>query len=182
KAAETVPTPSQRLLKDALDGFRRAGEIEFKPPEKVIKDALDWSRTNVETATKSSKKTIETALRGLRQAIDPTGPDNLQDIVELCQNTPASAHLQLDPSLARGLSYYTGAIMEVTVPDLTGSLGGGGRYDNLIGMFLGRDVPACGFSLGLERIIYVMTERGMFPESVVAAPVDVMVTVWNEQS
>ena len=69
----------------------------------------------------------------------------------------------IDPSLARGLSYYTGAIMEMAVPDLAGSLGGGGRYDNLIGMFLGRDVPACGFSLGLERIIVVMTERGMFP-------------------
>ena len=43
------------------------------------------------------------------------------------------------------------------MPDLAGSLGGGGRYDNLVGMFLGRDVPACGFSLGLERIIVVMT-------------------------
>ena len=54
------------------------------------------------------------------------------------------------------------------MPDLAGSLGGGGRYDNLVGMFLGRDVPACGFSLGLERIIVVMTERGMFPAAVVA--------------
>ena len=54
------------------------------------------------------------------------------------------------------------------MPDLAGSLGGGGRYDNLIGMFLGRDVPACGFSLGLERIIVVMTERNMFPPSVAA--------------
>ena len=76
--------------------------------------------------------------------------------------TPAAGRIRLDPSLARGLSYYTGAIMEIAV-DGIGSLGGGGRYDNLIGMFLGRDVPACGFSLGLERIIVVMTERGMFP-------------------
>src|SRR5207245_6325518 len=128
------------------------------------------------------KKTIETALRGLRQAIDPTGPDNLQDIVELCQNTPASAHLQLDPSLARGLSYYTGAIMEVTVPDLTGSLGGGGRYDNLIGMFLGRDVPACGLSLGLERIIVVMPKRTMFPAAVATGAVDGLVRLWNGDS
>ncbi len=72
--------------------------------------------------------------------------------------------------------------MEITVPDLAGSLGGGGRYDNLVGMFLGRDVPACGFSLGLERIIVVMTERGMFPDSIAGGGVDVMVTVWNDDS
>ncbi|HEX8847787.1 MAG TPA: His/Gly/Thr/Pro-type tRNA ligase C-terminal domain-containing protein, partial [Pyrinomonadaceae bacterium] len=62
------------------------------------------------------------------------------------------------------------------------SLGGGGRYDNLVGMFSGQDVPACGFSLGLERIIVVMTEREMFPQALVAAPADVMVTIWDEAS
>ena len=66
--------------------------------------------------------------------------------------------------------------------DLPGSLGGGGRYDNLVGMFLGHDVPACGFSLGLERIIVVMTEREMFPAKLVNSPADVMVTIWNEES
>ncbi len=96
--------------------------------------------------------------------------------------TPAAGHVSFVPRLARGLSYYTGAIMEITVPDLAGSLGGGGRYDNLVGMFLGRDVPACGFSLGLERIIVVMTERGMFPDSIAGGGVDVMVTVWNDDS
>jgi histidyl-tRNA synthetase len=70
--------------------------------------------------------------------------------------------------------------MEIAVPDLAGSLGGGGRYDNLVGMFLGRDVPACGFSLGLERIIVVMTERKMFPAKVSRAAVDVMIAVLHE--
>ena len=107
---------------------------------------------------------------------------NLAEIVALIQKTPAAGRIRVDPSLARGLSYYTGAIMEVSVPDLAGSLGGGGRYDNLIGMFLGRDVPACGFSLGLERIIYVMTERNMFPASVAGGAVDVMVTIWNAET
>ncbi|HEX6625962.1 MAG TPA: His/Gly/Thr/Pro-type tRNA ligase C-terminal domain-containing protein, partial [Pyrinomonadaceae bacterium] len=98
----------------------------------------------------------------------------------------AAAHgtldrIKIDPSLARGLSYYTGAIMEISVPDLAGSLGGGGRYDNLVGMFSGRDVPACGFSLGLERIVVVMTEREMFPPELVDAPADVLVTLWNEE-
>jgi histidyl-tRNA synthetase len=72
--------------------------------------------------------------------------------------------------------------MEINVKDLAGSLGGGGRYDNLVGMFLGTAVPACGFSLGLERIIVVMTERGMFPEALASSPADVMISVWNEES
>src|SRR5437667_1254196 len=101
---------------------------------------------------------------------------DLGAIVQFAEGTPAAGRIRVDPSLARGLSYYTGTIMEIAVPDLAGSLGGGGRYDNLIGMFLGRDVPACGFSLGLERIIVVMTERSMFPPEVSRAPVDVVVT------
>ena len=60
--------------------------------------------------------------------------------------------------------------MEIVVPDLRGSLGGGGRYDNLVGMFLGQPVPACGFSLGLERILVVMAERDMFPPARAARP------------
>jgi len=107
---------------------------------------------------------------------------DLAEIVRLSASTSAGRHIRLDPSLARGLSYYTGAIMEIAVPDLAGSLGGGGRYDNLIGMFLGRDVPACGFSLGLERIIFVMTERNMFPPAVARGAVDVMVTIWNHET
>jgi len=108
--------------------------------------------------------------------------DELGEIVKLAQATPAEGRIRIDPSLARGLSYYTGAIMEIAVPELAGSLGGGGRYDNLIGMFLGRDVPATGFSLGLERIIVVMTERDMFPPSIGRGPADVMVAVWNDEA
>ncbi len=103
-------------------------------------------------------------------------------ILQLAADTPAAACVAFVPRLARGLSYYTGAIMEISVPDLAGSLGGGGRYDNLVGMFLGRDVPACGFSLGLERIIVVMSERGMFPAHLASSHADVMVTIWNRES
>jgi len=109
---------------------------------------------------------------------DDAALTNLREIVSLAESSLAVAHLRIDPSLARGLSYYTGAIMEIAVEGI-GSLGGGGRYDGLVGMFLGRDVPACGFSLGLERIIVVMTERGMFPAGVAGSGVDLMVTIWN---
>jgi histidyl-tRNA synthetase len=107
------------------------------------------------------------------------GLDELEQIMRYVAGTAAAGRVAVDPSLARGLSYYTGAIMEIAVPDLAGSLGGGGRYDNLVGMFLGEQVPACGFSLGLERIIVVMTERGMFPASVGARHADVIVTLWS---
>ena len=110
------------------------------------------------------------------------GIDELRSVVKLSAAYGADMRIKIDPSLARGLSYYTGAIMEISVPDLAGSLGGGGRYDNLVGMFSGKDVPACGFSLGLERIIVVMTERGMFPENLSDAPADVMVTIWSEET
>ncbi|HEY0348471.1 MAG TPA: ATP phosphoribosyltransferase regulatory subunit, partial [Pyrinomonadaceae bacterium] len=108
--------------------------------------------------------------------------DQLNEIVELAKQTPAAGRIRFDPSLARGLSYYTGAIMEIAVPDLAGSLGGGGRYDNLIGMFLGKDVPACGFSLGLERIIVVMSEREMFPPRISESGADIMVVLTEPES
>ena len=104
---------------------------------------------------------------------------NIAEIMRLVEATVARGHVKLTPRLARGLSYYTGAIMEVAVPDLAGSLGGGGRYDGLIGMFSGENIPACGFSLGLERILVVMTERNMFPAAVATAAADVMVTLFE---
>ena len=110
------------------------------------------------------------------------GVDELQSILEFTEASGIGGRVKIDPTLARGLSYYTGAIMEINVKDLAGSLGGGGRYDNLVGMFLGQDVPACGFSLGLERILVVMTERNMFPPRLESSPADVMVAIWNEES
>lgn len=108
--------------------------------------------------------------------------DDLGKIISFIENSGCKNNVIIDPSLARGLSYYTGTIMEVNVPDLAGSLAGGGRYDELIGMFGKEQIPACGVSLGLERILVVMDERGMFPEDLQAASADVMVTIWDEDS
>lgn len=107
------------------------------------------------------------------------GIEELRSILRYAAAAGVASKIEIDPTLARGLSYYTGAIMEISVKDLPGSLGGGGRYDNLIGRFAGNDVPACGFSLGLERIIVVMTERAMFPLAVGNSS-EVMVAIWNE--
>ena len=90
------------------------------------------------------------------------GARELQELFSATASGPAASHLVFDPTLARGLSYYTGPIFEISCAGLSGSMGGGGRYDNLIGMFGKQQIPAVGFSLGLERVLLVMEERGMF--------------------
>lgn len=78
--------------------------------------------------------------------------DAYADLLALRAALPAST-LVFDPTLVRGMGYYTGTIFEIAHPELPYSLGGGGRYDGMIGRFLGTDVPACGFSIGFERIV-----------------------------
>ena len=114
--------------------------------------------------------------------IGKEGLDELKSIVNLSKNTWASQNILIDPLLARGLSYYTGAIMEVDVGKEIGSLGGGGRYDGLIGMFGKEQIPACGFSLGLERILFIMDERNMFPADLQNASAQLLVTIWNGET
>ncbi len=71
-----------------------------------------------------------------------------------------SFELVFDPTLVRGMSYYTGTIFEIAMPEFGGSCGGGGRYDKMVGKFTGKDVPACGFSIGFERIVMLLQESG----------------------
>jgi histidyl-tRNA synthetase len=158
-AARGVDRQSAGRLLDAfadrLDGPARSGEATH--------DAMTaWARAQVG-----------------EHADGNAAVSNVAEILRLCRATSAGDHVLLDPSLARGLSYYTGAIMEVAVADLAGSLGGGGRYDGLIGMFGSDAIPACGFSLGLERILVVMGERKMFPPGLQRASADVMVTLFD---
>ena len=87
--------------------------------------------------------------------------DSLKEIAACVNDTKAAEFaLVFDPTLVRGMSYYTGTIFEIAMPELGGSCGGGGRYDKMIGKFTGKDVPACGFSIGFERIILLLLESG----------------------
>lgn len=86
---------------------------------------------------------------------------NLREIIETVDATKtAEFDLVFDPTIVRGMSYYTGTIFEVAMPQLGISAGGGGRYDHMVEKFTGKDVPACGFSIGFERIILILMEQG----------------------
>lgn len=80
------------------------------------------------------------------------------DLLALRAALPDAA-IEFDPTLVRGMGYYTGTIFEIAHPDYSSSLGGGGRYDHMIGRFLGHEVPACGFSIGFERIVDLLAVR-----------------------
>ena len=103
----------------------------------------------------------------LGEYLDPDVAKNMTEIATAVNATKAAEFtLVFDPTLVRGMSYYTGTIFEIAMPELGAACGGGGRYDQMIGKFTGRDVPACGFSIGFERIILLLMESGFkIPES-----------------
>lgn len=93
--------------------------------------------------------------------LDQEVADSLTEIATAVNATKnAEFTLVFDPTLVRGVSYYTGTIFEIAMPELGAACGGGGRYDKMIGKFTGNDVPACGFSIGFERIILLLMESG----------------------
>lgn len=113
-------------------------------------------------------KNMEEAENGLQYLADTLGDfleegvkQSLSEIIESVSATKeAEFEMVFDPTLVRGMSYYTGTIFEIAMPEFGGSCGGGGRYDKMVGKFTGNDVPACGFSIGFERIILLLMESG----------------------
>ena len=97
----------------------------------------------------------------LKDILDPSVTEGLQEIIDSVSATKSSDFkMVFDATLVRGMSYYTGTIFEIAIPEYGGSCGGGGRYDKMVGKFTGKDVPACGFSIGFERIIMLLLENG----------------------
>ena len=97
----------------------------------------------------------------LGEALDPAVAESMKEIAAAVNAAKeADFALVFDPTLVRGMSYYTGTIFEIAIPEFGGSCGGGGRYDEMIGKFTGQNVPACGFSIGFERIILLLMEQG----------------------
>lgn len=110
-------------------------------------------------------------------AVGQSGLDEVDRVLELLDGQVAGGSIGWAPMLARGLSYYTGPVFEVVHDDLDATITGGGRYDGLIGMFSGNEVPATGASLGIERILLLLADR-----ATQASGPDVVVTVMDDDT
>ncbi len=176
---------------------RAAGASERETPvliavdklDKIGRDGVDKELAGIglDEASRATLWEILDVPRGLEATLDALAPKLdaegqegvavLRDVVALAraQGVP-DEQLQVDPTLARGLDYYTGPVFETEVREpRIGSVSGGGRYDGLVGMFGGQRIPAVGVSLGLERLITVMEELGMVTATGTTA--DVLVVV-----
>lgn len=120
------------------------GEILAAVEPKLAGDGIQLTRDEI--------------LSVLPEGIPGDGVTNLTDLGEALRGAlPDGVELRFDPTLVRGMGYYTGTIFEVAHPESGSSVGGGGRYDGMVGRFLGQDVPAVGFSIGFERVVDLIT-------------------------
>ena len=112
-------------------------------------------------AVEEAQDSVSCLMDRLGDYLDAEVMASFREILTSVKATKAdSFELVFDPTLVRGMSYYTGTIFEIAMPEFGGSCGGGGRYDKMVGKFTGNDVPACGFSIGFERIVLLLMESG----------------------
>ena len=130
-------------------------------------EEMGYLKENVETYLQLFKDVAPdvTGIRFLKEKLGDCLSEETADSMEMIISSVETAkecefNIKFDPTLVRGQSYYTGTIFEVTMDDFGGSVAGGGRYDKMIGNFTGNNVPACGFTIGFERIILLLMENG----------------------
>ncbi len=152
---DTVFIILDKMDKIGLDGV--AEELEKEGYAKASVDKYLALFKGVENADNGIKYLAE-ELKGF---LEPEVEQNLLEIIGSVEaSKTADFKMVFDPTLVRGMSYYTGTIFEIAMPELGAACGGGGRYDKMVGKFTGNDVPACGFSIGFERIILLLMESG----------------------
>ena len=152
---DTVFIILDKMDKIGLDGVK-AELVEAGFGEDIVQKYTDLF-AKMEQAKDSIAWITETVGDFLEDGVK----DSFREIIDSVQATKgAFFELVFDPTLVRGMSYYTGTIFEIAMPEFGGSCGGGGRYDRMVGKFIGNDVPACGFSIGFERIILLLMESG----------------------
>ena len=152
---DTVFIILDKMDKIGLEGVRE--ELEKEGFDKACVDkylAMFEEITNDVQGVRYVKEKLEGVL-------DPEYADGLELIMNSVDAVKAADFkIAFDPTLVRGMSYYTGPIFEISMDEFGGSVGGGGRYDEMIGKFTGNNTCACGFSIGFERIIMLLMERG----------------------
>ena len=156
-------------------------ELNFSSPfELLVAVTLSAQSTDV-GVNKATDKLFKVA--NTPQAILDLGLDELRDMAKnLNLLGVPTENYAFDFTMVRGLGYYTGPIFETVLDgDSIGSISGGGRYDDLIGIFRKESLPTTGISLGIERIITLMDENNMYPETLGTTVVDVLVTVFNDE-
>ena len=130
--------------------------------------------------------TVEAITGILPEGMDTDAVADLEALAHALDTLPPGVALRFDPTLVRGMGYYTGTIFEIAHPGSGSSVGGGGRYDGMIGRFLGTDVPAAGFSIGFERVVdLIELPEDASAESVVlvydpAVPLDRLVAIKSQ--
>lgn len=125
---------------------------EKQMPDGAIKALVEF----ISTTSGSSISVDDVAAR----CADPSIANDLKYIISTAEKVSGGKYkINYTPSLVRGQGYYTGVVFEIGSPDFSGAVGGGGRYDNLIGKFIGQQVPAVGFSIGFERICSILLDQ-----------------------
>ena len=152
---DTVFIILDKMDKIGLDGVR----------EELLKEG--YAETSVDKYLELFEKITAdtTGVQYLQETLGDFLPaevaENLKTIIASVESTKsAEFKMAFDPTLVRGMSYYTGPIFEISMDEFGGSVGGGGRYDEMICKFTGKATPACGFSIGFERIVMLLLERG----------------------
>ena len=152
---DTVFIILDKMDKIGLEGV--AGELE---KEGYAKESID-KYLALFNGVEQAENGIRYLADELEGFLDPAVERNLLEIIDSVEAAKtADFRMVFDPTLVRGMSYYTGTIFEISMPELGAACGGGGRYDKMVGKFTGNDVPACGFSIGFERIILLLMESG----------------------
>lgn len=151
------------IILDKMDKIGLDGVAEELAKEGYAKESIDkyLALFNGVEAAGDGVSGIKYLARTLEGFLDAEVEQNLLEIIDSVENAKtADFKLVFDPTLVRGMSYYTGTIFEIAMPELGAACGGGGRYDKMVGKFTGQDVPACGFSIGFERIVLLLMESG----------------------
>ena len=148
------------IILDKMDKIGKDGVYAELISAGFSKESAD-KYLNLFRSMETSKNGLEYIRDELKDYLEEEVAISLTEIIDSVRATKASDfEIVFDPTLVRGMSYYTGTIFEIAIPEFGGSCGGGGRYDKMVGKFTGNDVPACGFSIGFERIVLLLLESG----------------------